>query len=740
MTLALYFRISAFALLTTSLVTLAATGQLDWVSIAGFSGVLVAAWLIDAGKLRYELSAGGAKWIAIGCLPLAVAEARIFGTFPVVALVHLLLIVSATKLLRRRNDRDWRWLCLVSFLEMLLAAGMTVNTTFFVLLILYLLSAISTLISFELRRAGQPFNAQAVTVKYRRPAGTPTGSPRLRSLAWFSAIALVLIVVLAAPLFLALPRITQNGMDGFLPATALSGFSDTLRLGEVAQVKLNRQVVMHVRVETPADEERRPLRWRGVTFDFYDGRGWAATGAGARDVDRFGDGSAFRVDSGFVPEMFRRRLTRQTFVLEPLNINTVFAAPRVVWLRDLATLARDSGDGLWTTRTPFRRSEYVVLSDTRRPSDDVLRSDNSRVYPQEIRQRYLQLTEDHDRRIDELAAEVTRGATNTLDVSRRIELHLRTSYQYSLDLVHDTDGDPLAEFLFNYRKGHCEYFATAMALMLRARGVPARVVNGFQMGEYSDVADVYTVRQSDAHSWVEVYFPEHHWVEFDPTPADGLSAYDAGVMARLRHWGEAVEMFWQEHVVGFNTGDQAAIVFAAQKWLAAYQNAATSRWVEWRLSLAQWLADSHATTPSGAEEASEGGERSSVERVMAVAGHPATLSLFGVLSLGAGLLLWVRERRSWRRRIGLDGAGSAVKFYREMLASLERLGYRRRPDQTPREFAVETALPGVADITDAYYRARFGAASLSEQEVSSISDSLKGLKKFRHASKRAKSV
>jgi hypothetical protein len=115
-------------------------------------------------------------------------------------------------------------------------------------------------------------------------------------------------------------------------------------------------------------------------------------------------------------------------------------------------------------------------------------------------------------------------------------------------------------------------------------------------------------------------------------------------------------MFWQEHVVGFNTGDQAAIVFAAQKWLAAYQNAATSRWVEWRLSLAQWLADSHAPTPSGAEEASEVRERSSVERVMAAAGHPATLSLFGVLSLGAGLLLWVRERRSWRRRIGLDGA------------------------------------------------------------------------------------
>jgi transglutaminase-like putative cysteine protease len=103
----------------------------------------------------------------------------------------------------------------------------------------------------------------------------------------------------------------------------------------------------------------------------------------------------------------------------------------------------------------------------------------------------------------------------------------------------------VADFLFNIRAGHCEYFATAMVLMLRARRIPARLVNGFQMGEYSDVSGVYTVRQSDAHSWVEVYFGQNHWVAFDPTPAAGMSTYGGGLAAQLRQYLDAFELFWQ---------------------------------------------------------------------------------------------------------------------------------------------------------------------------------------------------
>ena len=94
------------------------------------------------------------------------------------------------------------------------------------------------------------------------------------------------------------------------------------------------------------------------------------------------------------------------------------------------------------------------------------------------------------------------------------------SYRYSLELKgRPGSADPLAVFLFESRAGHCEYFATAMAVMLRQTGIPARLVNGFRTGEYNALGDAWVVRQYDAHSWVEAYFKPYGWIEFDPTPA-----------------------------------------------------------------------------------------------------------------------------------------------------------------------------------------------------------------------------
>ena len=103
----------------------------------------------------------------------------------------------------------------------------------------------------------------------------------------------------------------------------------------------------------------------------------------------------------------------------------------------------------------------------------------------------------------------------------RVEEYLRTSFGYTLEQKASGD-DPLSDFLFNVREGHCEYFATAMAVMLRTKGIATRVVNGFQEGEFNATANMYVVRQRHAHSWVEVYFPgENAWITFDPTPSAG---------------------------------------------------------------------------------------------------------------------------------------------------------------------------------------------------------------------------
>ena len=164
---------------------------------------------------------------------------------------------------------------------------------------------------------------------------------------------------------------------------------------------------------------------------------------------------------------------------------------------------------------------YKAISDTVEPTAQVLRND-LRPYPAAY-DRYLQLPEKLDPRVGRLATAmiVNAQAVNRFDAAKAIESALQNDYGYSLQMK--AGGvDPLTDFLFNVKAGHCEYFSTAMAILLRTHGIAARVVNGFLPGEYNDAANAFTVRQSDAHSWVEVYFPESRaWVTFDPTPPAG---------------------------------------------------------------------------------------------------------------------------------------------------------------------------------------------------------------------------
>src|SRR5262249_152132 len=290
------------------------------------------------------------------------------------------------------------------------------------------------------------------------------------------ACALTCILLLAAPLFLAMPRVSRGfTRNGLLRGESLSGFSDSVRLGEVAQVKLNPQVVMRVRVKFLRGSRQRPLRWRGVTLDNYDGQAWNYNGQKPFGFKRSVDG--FHLGEG----EWRYGDTEQRFFVEPLDINTVFAAPQPRLITGLPELARDQGDALWTTPHDYYKLDYTVFSDTDEPPYEKLAEENSRSYPSDIQRRYLQLPENHDRRIDELAAEVTRGASTNIEIARRIEKYLSSSYGYTLDLRRVEDGDPVADFLFNTHEGHCEYFASAMVLMLRSRRIPARLVNGFQM-------------------------------------------------------------------------------------------------------------------------------------------------------------------------------------------------------------------------------------------------------------------
>ena len=179
---------------------------------------------------------------------------------------------------------------------------------------------------------------------------------------------------------------------------------------------------------------------------------------------------------------------------------------------------------------------------------------------------------------------MTRSAATPYDKARAVEAFFKTQFSYSLD-VERTGGDPLAEFLFETREGHCEYFATAMAITLRTLDIPARIVNGFQMGEYNDINNLYTVREADAHSWVEVYFAKADaWVEFDPTPAAGINDYSqGGLLARLRKYMEAAEVFWLDYIVTLDSDEQASIMVELQQRTLAMKDQLVRYYMDFKL-------------------------------------------------------------------------------------------------------------------------------------------------------------
>ena len=725
-------------MLATAFAMLVSTGQLDLITTLAYALSLGAGFVFDL-KALLLISRKLANLLRIGYLPLFILDWYVLGSPPALAVIRYVLFASACKFLSTRTHRDWLWLYLIAFFEVVLSAGMMVSATFFVLLIIFVFFAICALATFEMRRSSEDSGPEGARFEFWREVKgirRTVGAPRSRIIAIFSCIALALILILAAPLFVAMPRLNRSPAGGRLLRTeALSGFSTTVRLGDVALVKLNPRVVMRVRVRFPPVQGLTQLRWRGVTFDEYDGQSWNQTGVELQPLRRFGD--LYQVDRPAPSGL----LTTQSFVLEPLDPPTVFVAMRPIWIRELPLVRRDGGDGLSTESHASQRLSYTVFSDTRIPTDAELATDTSRIYPPEIRRRYLQQPVVRDRRMDELAEEVTRGAITPIDVARRVEQHLRTSYEYSLDLSRIGDVDPLADFLFDVKAGHCEFFATAMVMLLRARRIPARLVNGFQMGEYSDLSDSFTVRQSDAHSWVEVYFSQFGWVPFDPTPPAGLSSYDTGFVAQLRKYFEGLEMFWQERIVGFGPGEQLAMLASFQQKLSNFERGAARGFIDWASGVGKSVVsmvtgrNDNNTEDASSEDAPAQPQAQS--RIAAILEHPVVIGFIFAIAAALAIYEWRRYARSWRRLARRNGRSSAVAFYHEMSRILERRGMRREPSLTPREFAVSIGVNEVKELTDAYEHARYSESELSPDEIARVGVLLQQLKRRNPAVTRA---
>jgi transglutaminase-like putative cysteine protease len=247
-------------------------------------------------------------------------------------------------------------------------------------------------------------------------------------------------------------------------------------------------------------------------------------------------------------------------------------------------LFRDSTGSLFNPFRNYAPVRYYGYSRLPAVNASKLRAASTN-YPEEIRGVYLQLPV-LDARIPELAKGVAAKARTPYDKAVAIENFLRSRFSYTLDLTGKPGDDPLPHFLFETHAGHCEYFASAMTIMLRTLGIPSREVNGFLPGEFNDLAGDYIVRASDAHSWVEVYFPGTGWVTFDPTPA---ATESFGFLSRLGQYIDWMELSWNEWVINYDFAHQVQMAQILQRNTRNWTESARGWFTKKEAGSKQWL-------------------------------------------------------------------------------------------------------------------------------------------------------
>lgn len=695
-----FFDFSLYLLIVTGFGTLASTGRLDPLSIiAGWTALIVRGYLL----LRGRTVTIPERWTSYLTIFYALFYAADFlflsGSF-VTATVHLVLFVMVVKIFSVQRERDHIYLVVLSFLEVLAAAILTVDTLFLAAFCVFTILAVATFISMEMRRSAagaDPVPAPPIAHPQRRLA---------RSLSFTAVTLMLAIVVGAGGIFFILPRLSAGYLSNFAPHNEfVTGFSDTVQLGAIGRIKQSDQVVMHIQIENDHGGYAS-LKWRGTALANFDGRSWTNTSESREPhigLGRFPIADAQERLENLVHETMyvsTRRLMYHV-TMEPIGTNVLFLAPVPTLITGrLREISIDEMGAVWNEDHSRLLEGYTAVSVLQNAmasrstaAADVRHLDAAFLRVQNV-----------DSRIVDLARQITANTTQPYDQANAIELYLRTRFGYTLEMPSTPPADPIADFLFVRKEGHCEYFASAMAIMLRTIGIPSRVVNGFRNGEYNDVTGSYIVRGRDAHSWVEAYIPGAGWTEFDPTPADPKP--DFGSLHRLSLYMDAAREFWREWVINYDFLHQQNLTISAML-------KGRSAGDRFRL----WVRQRYVRLLAGAKHSYERGRNAS-RRDIGTAILAFSLLLL-ILRAGPILRHW-RERRLARNPQRAPDLAASI-WYARLLKRLSRRGWHKRPAQTPEEFVASIDDPAlrlsVERFTARYESARFGRSAEDAQRL-----------------------
>ncbi|MGQ0504624.1 MAG: transglutaminase TgpA family protein [Myxococcaceae bacterium] len=542
--------------------SMAVSGSIPvWATALFGAGLLLALWgkrpLAERGTIAAVLLVGVAvvlySQVATGGLDLVIAACTLAG------LITLHRMVSTPT---RRTDGQVH---LTSLLMIAGGAALSGDLLFGAFLALYAsLASLSVGLS---------------VVESALPPGEPLPyRPALRQLSLGSIFA----VLGAVTFFVVFPRLSWNlaakrtgpGLGG----APITGFGDRIRLSGDGSIKTNPRVVLRATISPEPKADDLDAYWVGRTFDTFDGHEWV----GHATPQPKGAYVAVR-DGGRAGRLVQQRIE----LLPAYGANTAIALDSPV--RFANAMGKGPNGNVPTSMSVLEGEEvrldlkslgYTYQAFSLPPRIQV---PDERSWAQ--RERYLQLPEKLDPRVATLAKQVVGNQTDPLRIARRLETYLKREYRYSLEL--SQSDDPLVSFLFERREGHCEHFASALVILLRSSGVPARAASGFYGGQR--VGHFFVVRAGDAHAWAQVLTEDAGFVTIDATPEGGRGAQPTPLFGWVVTQYELLENFWRQKVVDYTFWDQIDLARSLVRPPQDSGNSDTRVSSDWRPSRRTWV-------------------------------------------------------------------------------------------------------------------------------------------------------
>jgi len=604
-------------------------------------------------------------------------------------LVWVLMVLLFSRLVFKTELRDTVFGYLISLTCLLLGAMVTHDLAFAILFLTFYLVLSWGLITYNMM-AEQAGSNSPPALFLQCGENTSLGG----GLFGFSAALMILGLVLTTLIFTGFPRLGQGfSLSG--PPSPMSGFSEFVRLGDVGRIKQNSRVVMRIEFESGGKPHRPtgPVYWRGVVLDHFNGSSWFST---VKPKWNFSNQPGIGIQLS--PWDAKTSVVRQTMYMDGFDSNVIFSDGLPLFIDgNFHQLQVNNSFSLKTPGWRNRSRRVTLISDaagSRTRHSLKTFAPNSKL----LLKKFLQLPA-MSPEITRLAEKLTENAVTEEIKADTILRHLQTGFGYSLELAESSEQTPLDHFLFTRKEGHCEYFASAMVMLLRLTGIPARLVNGFMGLEWNDLGQYMVVRQHHAHSWVEAYLPQKGWVIYDPTPADPMfsqNRFDDPLNRTL----DFLQLNWQRYILSFSIVDQAALLTHLQstgkETLSAIKGLATLEVGTIKTFIIEYLG-----------------------------------TLLGLFGLAVVLLLNKRKFLNWRFFLSTEPPVYPVWLYQEMLKKLHAQGIHKPSCRTPREFLEQiSTLPDdkrqrVQTITACYEKSRFGQFALPETEKRELLDHLR---------------